>query len=90
MAQGKIKNKNVSKPASTKKGKRSQPTKQPKGGRVVKPKKAKAIQANMVNRKLEKAINQNIEEEIKARASKEPQNFKLLKRTSDDKHDKKK
>ena len=43
---------------------------------MIAPKKAKAVESQMVKKKLEKAINANIEETMKAKASHET-NFKV-------------
>ncbi|XP_069987757.1 uncharacterized protein [Penaeus vannamei] len=67
-------------PAAHKKGKRQQPLKAKRGIRTIAPKKTKAVEAKLVQKQLQKAINANIEQEMQQRASKAPQNFKLLKK----------
>ncbi|MPC28282.1 UPF0390 protein zgc136864-like [Portunus trituberculatus] len=68
-------------PPNLKKGKRQQaPLKMRKGSRAIAPKKAKAREAMVVQKQLQKAINSNIEEEMKQRASKDTTSFKLFKK----------
>lgn len=45
--------------------------------RAIAPKKTKAREAMMVQKQLQKAINSNIEEEMKQRASKDTTSFKV-------------
>nr|XP_002735270.2 PREDICTED: leydig cell tumor 10 kDa protein homolog [Saccoglossus kowalevskii] len=50
-----------------------------KGGRVIKPKKAKNIEVAKLKKNIEKAIGSNIEAEIGARASSaEPKSFNIV------------
>lgn len=45
--------------------------------RAIAPKKSKARESQMVQKQLQKAINSNIEEEMKKRASKDATSFKV-------------
>ncbi|XP_076061049.1 uncharacterized protein LOC143036930 isoform X2 [Oratosquilla oratoria] len=54
----------------------------PWNGRVIAPKKNRIIENMKVKKELQKAINSNIEEAMKARASQEPTSFKILKSSS--------
>ncbi|KAG7166968.1 hypothetical protein Hamer_G005270 [Homarus americanus] len=80
MPQGSSKNKKAPQvPSSLKKGKRQNTLKMRKGKRTIAPKKAKAQESLFVQKQLQKAINANIEEEMKQRASKDFTALKLLK-----------
>ncbi|XP_053644044.1 UPF0390 protein zgc136864 [Cherax quadricarinatus] len=67
-------------PTKLKKGKRQNPLKMKKGGRTIAPKKAKAQERMFVQKQLQKAINANIEQDMKQRASKDCTSFKLFKK----------
>lgn len=80
MPQGCFKNKKgAQKPASLKKGQKFKPAKV-RRGKVIAPKKAKAIESMVVQKKLQKAINASIEEDMKERASRDTTGFKLFKK----------
>ncbi|XP_069182088.1 UPF0390 protein zgc136864-like [Procambarus clarkii] len=81
MPQGGFKNKKGAQvPPKLKKGKKQNPLKIRKGARTIAPKKAKAQEGMLVQKQLQKAINANIEQEMKQRASKDFTSFKLFKK----------
>ncbi|XP_076061048.1 uncharacterized protein LOC143036930 isoform X1 [Oratosquilla oratoria] len=81
MPQGNFKSKKAH-PVPQKEKKKKQTNLKKKGGRVIAPKKNRIIENMKVKKELQKAINSNIEEAMKARASQEPTSFKILKSSS--------